>query len=130
MNERDPIGNDARRKRRERELGVDAVCLFCGEDDKTILERHHVVGAANDPKLTVIACRNCHGKQTEAQRVYGIELDRATTRNTLVIVEMVLRGLAILFGYLADSLWELADRLAAELDASLPGWRDRPSFGH
>jgi hypothetical protein len=140
VNESDPIGNDARRKRRERDVGKDAGCLLCDETELAtlvkmdgpfhawVLERHHVVGAANDPKLTVLLCRNCHAKETEAQRAYGVDLDRETHRNPYAVVEMFLRAVAIFLARLADRCWALADLLVAELDASLPGWRDRPNF--
>jgi hypothetical protein len=142
VTERDPIGNDARWKRRERELGKGAGCLLCQEGAletlveasgvfrERLLERHHVVGAANDSKLKVWLCKNCHAKETEAQRVHGIDLNRDTNRNGYAIVEMFLRGIAIFLWHLADRCWAMADLLAAELGASVPGWRDLPSFGH
>jgi len=142
VNEHDPIRNDARWKRRERELGRDAGCVLCGERDlcvlvevkgemrERLLERHHVVGWANDPSLKVLLCRNCHAKETESQRQYGIDLDRETKRNMFVIVEMFLRAVAIFLARLAERCWQLADLLAAQLDASLPEWRDRPNFSH
>ena len=50
MIEKDPIGNDARRKRRLERLDAEAVCVLCGErapesllaTSVSLLERHHV----------------------------------------------------------------------------------------
>lgn len=47
-------------------------CYFCGEDDESILETHHVVprrfGGSDDPENLVDVCPSCHGKLEE---LYG-----------------------------------------------------------
>jgi hypothetical protein len=134
----DPVGDDARRARRERRLGPEAVCVVCGEESpelltrvrRSVLERHHVAGEANDPDLTVVVCRNHHALLTEAQRVSGIKLCRAADRVSLERLEAVLRGLADFFVMLAYALREWADELGRtirRLDEGWPGWREGKS---
>lgn len=131
----DPIANDVRKGVRERRLGPDAACALCGEKTpeellrarRSLLERHHVGGEANDPRLTVLLCRNCHALLTEGMRDEAIALDRDTSRTVLERLEAVLRGLALFFALLASSLEEWADKLAAlvkALDREHPAWRE------
>jgi hypothetical protein len=130
----DPIGEDARRARRERRLGPEAACVICGETDpavllrvgRSLLDQHHLGGKVNDPELTVVVCRNHHAVLTEAGRVSGIELDRRAERSSLERLEAVLRGLADLFALLVQALRGWADELRdtiCRLDEGWPGWR-------
>jgi hypothetical protein len=130
----DPIGDDVRGLRRQRQLGPDAVCVICGETNpavllrvrRSLLEQHHLGGEANDPELTVIVCRNHHAVVTEAGRVSGIELGRGAERSSLERLEAVLRGLADFFEMLGRALRHWAEELATtvrRLDARWPGWR-------
>jgi hypothetical protein len=58
--------DERRRQAAYRRLGTnDPGCLACGEGDWRCLELHHVAGHAYDNQ-TVILCRNCHRKQSEA----------------------------------------------------------------
>jgi hypothetical protein len=129
----DPIRDDARRARRQRRLGSDAVCVLCGERTpdvlikvrRSLLEHHHLAGEANDPELTVVVCRNDHAKLTEAQRVSGVELRRASERSSLARLEAVLCGLADFFVLLAQALRGWAAEIRAtikRLDEGWPGW--------
>src|SRR5512139_1072810 len=85
--EHDPILNDARKARRQQELGENAVCAFCGEPElsslvrasQSVIDRHHVVGRAHDSELEIMLCRNCHAKETEALRDKGATMKPAAT---------------------------------------------------
>ena len=82
--DRDPIKSAARDMRRhERHGGSSSVCMLCGYPDlvalirvspdwltahgcqRSLLEKHHLVGRKHDPELTVPLCRNCHAEATE-----------------------------------------------------------------
>ncbi len=132
--EQDPIGNDARRARRERLLGADAQCFLCcfAKPEallgvrRSLLEKHHVVGRANGPKLTVLLCLNCHAVMTEKYRTHGVPMRPGN------ILEQVIAGLRA-FGAFLPSAGETCFRLAtalqrflAALDAKYPEWRDMP----
>jgi hypothetical protein len=129
----DPIRDDARRARRQRRLGTDAVCVLCGECNpealtkvrRSLLEQHHLAGEANDPNLRVVVCRNDHARLTEAQQVSGVDLRRASERSSLARLEAVLRGLADFFVLLAQALRGWADEIRETirlLDEGWPGW--------
>jgi hypothetical protein len=59
-----------------------AVCALCGYAnpvaliavDKTLLEEHHVVGAAFDDGTRIPLCRNCHAEITEGIRGTGASM--------------------------------------------------------
>jgi hypothetical protein len=132
----DAIGNDVRKLRRERRLGRGACCVLCGTKDlpalrkisRTHLQEHHVVGKANDDRLVVVVCLNCHADLSEAQRDSGVQLRSRDDRTSLERLEAVLRGLADFLFLLAAALVRWADELAAQtrrLDAAFPSWRDR-----
>ena len=84
----DPIGNDVRKLRRARRLGPGAACVICGEANRdqlkrmsrSLLERHHLAGRANDPELTVVVCLNHHARLSEAQRDSGVDLHEDPSR--------------------------------------------------
>lgn len=133
--EPDPIRNDLRYARRARRQRRDAACVLCGRDDPEVLRRvqrstlelHHLGGAENDGKLTVLLCLNCHRLQSARQPGTGVELQSDPKRTTLERVVYVLRGLALFFDELARALASWADKLAnltAALDAEFPGWRN------
>lgn len=134
MSRRDPIGDDVRRLRRARRLGAGAVCVLCGEENpvellrvgRSLLDAHHLGGTANDARLTVVVCRNCHAVLTEAGRVGGIELGHDDDRHLLERLEAVLRGQADFDELRARRQRAWADELAAEatrLDRDHPDWR-------
>lgn len=117
MLERDPIGNDARRAKRERTLGPDSMCLLCGyarpdglrSVPRRLLEAHHVLGRANDAALTVLLCRNCHAEITEENQTHGVSMRPPVSTPARVVAS--LRALAILFRALSHSCARLADAL-------------------
>ncbi len=41
-------------------------CAICGEDDKSVIERHHVDGRNNSEWIKPL-CKNCHTKITAEQ---------------------------------------------------------------
>jgi hypothetical protein len=94
---------------------------------RSLLERHHLAGAANDPLLIVTVCRNCHARLSEANRNSGIELRRDPERVSLERLVAVLLGLADFFELLMVSLRWWAEELGeaiARLDRDHPSWRD------
>jgi hypothetical protein len=137
MLEQDPIGNDARERRRRGRLGPDAVCALCGERNldvlhrtgRALLERHHLAGEANDPDATVVVCQNCHAKLSSDQLRFAAQLMHDADRSMPEKLVEVLRGLALFFEHLARSCEVWAQRLAAlvaELDEEFVGWRTLP----
>lgn len=136
--ERNPIQNATRKAKRIRKIGPDAVCVLCGETRPEVLIRvpwsflhqnHHVVGEANDAKLTAVLCLNCHAKETELQRLHGVNLYRDRMRTLPEILVSILRAVAAFLHSLADRFEDWAERLAAfiaALDAHFPEWRELP----
>jgi hypothetical protein len=59
-----------------------AVCALCGyanpvaliAANKTLLEEHHVFGAAFDDGTRIPLCRNCHAEITEGIRATGVSM--------------------------------------------------------
>jgi hypothetical protein len=132
--EDNPIQNDARQARRQRHLGHNNVCVFCGASDpdallrvrRLVLEEDHVVGRANDRDLTIVICRNCHAKKHARMRAAGVQLEQSPHRTVIVLLIAILASLGAFFSMLAESLSEWADRLtvfARALDAKCPEWR-------
>jgi hypothetical protein len=133
----DPIASRRRHARRLAKLPPDAACLLCGETtpdalravSRTVLERHHVLGGANDPELVVALCRNCHAGLTEAQQRLGVELRRERIGTLPELLVSAMRSLAGLLFALAERLRVWADQLAAlvdVLDQQHPDWRQLP----
>ena len=124
--------NDARRARREQQLGPDAVCVLCGEADphaltgvkRALIEQHHVVNRVNESTLTVPLCRNCHAKETEQLRAAGVPNHPAPT--LLERLAGILRALGLFFRSLGDACVHYADLLLdliTGLDARFRSWR-------
>lgn len=70
MAKRGDDGKDPERRRRQahERLGTTTPrCGECGEADWRCLEAHHVAGRRFD-EATVILCRNCHRKASDAQK--------------------------------------------------------------
>ena len=135
MSQPDPLRNEVRKARRSRRVGIDAACVLCGESNpdvlirvgRSVLEQHHVLGAAHAPSVTVPLCRNCHAIETERMRDAGISLERDHGRAVVEVIEIVLRAQAL---YLRSHA-EASERFAAHLrehvemlDRGYPGWRD------
>src|SRR2546423_7988033 len=74
--------NVARRARRARMFPANAECVLCGyanpvaliAAEKTLLEEHHVFGAAFDDGTRIPLCRNCHAEITEGIRATGASM--------------------------------------------------------
>ena len=81
MTDRDPEKTAVRTAQRELRLGADAACALCPERSlevlrevtgakvaahvrEVLLELHHVLGRAHDPKLRILLCLNCHARAT------------------------------------------------------------------
>ena len=130
--EENPIQNDARRARREQQLGPDAVCVLCGEADPTalisvkriLIEQHHVLNRAYESAITVPVCRNCHAKETEQLRAAGVPNQPAPTLLERFVA--FLRALGLFFQSLADACVRYANLLLdfiTGLDARFHTWR-------
>ena len=126
MLERNPIGNDARRAKRERTLGPDSVCLLCGYSRpeglrsvprRRLLEAHHVLGRANDAAFTVLLCRNCHAEITEEYHAHGVSMAPPVSTPACVVASLKAQGIFI------EALSHSRTRLAAELQQ----WLDEDS---
>jgi len=137
MIEPDPIGADARRAARRRKLPADAACVYCGERNpkmlvtasRSLLDRHHLGGKANDPGLIAVLCLNHHALNTAAQLDAGVEFGDDLTRTMPERLVSVLDGMAVFFALLAEhcALWaqRLADLIVA-WDGLNPAWRELP----
>jgi hypothetical protein len=133
--ERDHIKNDARRAGRASRLGQNPQCVLCPERRRTaltlvtrkFLQLHHVAGRANDPRLLVPLCLNCHADLTDQYRSAGIPMTPAG--NILDRVIACLRGVATFLPGLGQACrrWaEQLERFSTMLDERLPGWRGMP----
>jgi hypothetical protein len=117
-----PKKTATRGEKQRRRLRPNPACNGCGESDPAVLEQHHVMGRAHDPKLTIILCRNCHKKATEGQLREGVPLG-ATTSFPDCLAAM-LAGLAAFFRFLADAFDRLVEQVkdfAGSHDAKLAG---------
>jgi hypothetical protein len=130
----DSVGSEVRKARRERRLGARAACVLCRFSDpaalhrvdRSLLERHHVLGRVHAEEVTLPLCRNCHALETERMRDAGIPLDHER-RHLLETLEAVLLGLATFLRSLAAALERYGSDLAAliaQLDQGIPSWRD------
>src|SRR3989442_14780621 len=74
-----PMDAPRRKYRRQQRLGPDAGCVTCGERNpdallrvhRSLLERHHVLGAAHGPDETIVVCLNCHARFSAPQQDDG-----------------------------------------------------------
>ena len=92
----------------------DPHCIFCGENDWCVLEKHHIAGKAYDD-FTGIHCRNCHRKQSDRQKDHP-----EPTGAPLGLPEAVgrfLLGLADFFELLIEKLREFGEALIANVQA-------------
>lgn len=127
-----PARNAARSARRARMFGPEAVCHWCLYAnpvalvmvEKTLLEEHHVFGAAFDDGTRIPLCRNCHAELTVGIQETGatmrpqpsffeklVEMDRAS--------EVFHRAAALAHGRRAK---EMETRVDA-LNERFPDWR-------
>jgi hypothetical protein len=125
----DPIGDAARAARRRHRVPEGSACVYCGEQDPALLEKHHIAGVGNLPDLTVWHCKNCHAKQHVDLADAGVDLAHPPRRFVLEVVAVVLVACAVLFRGLADTFVWLAHLLReciASLDREAPNWRAIP----
>lgn len=130
----DPIGGPARRQRRRQKLGAEARCLGCGIANpdvlrlghRSLLEQHHVLGAAHAPALTVPVCLNCHAILSAHQRNEGMPMELQST--VLERIQACLDGFVAFLKGLAEFVLALLmslGRFIKGLDAHGPTWRDQ-----
>lgn len=133
--EADPIRNDARRRAHASRLGPNPVCVLCPEHrpaalipvTRKFLNAHHVAGRANDSRLTIPLCLNCHADITDKYRAAGIPMTPAGS--LLDRIAACLRGVGRFLPELGQACrrWaEELERFTKMLDDKLPGWRDTP----
>ncbi len=130
--EKNPVQNDARRARREEQLGPDAVCVLCGEPDlsalmsveRVLIEQHHALNRAYESAVTVPLCRNCHAKVTEQLQAAGVP--NRPPPSLLERLAAILRALGLFFRSLGDACLRYANLLldlVRGLDARFRSWR-------
>lgn len=130
-----PHAAAARLHRLRQRLGPDARCLTCGTADPTVLmtpsraffERHHLLGKAHAPDLTVLVCRNCHAILSAHQGDDAVPLGPQST--LLERLAAILQALITFLKDLAEFLLALALRLVqfiTGLDTHAPTWRNQP----
>jgi hypothetical protein len=134
MKDQHPIRTARRKALRQNRLGDDAFCLFCGyaclesltnvsrkwleargvskDWIDRLLEKHHVVGEAHDPDLTITLCLNCHREITEGLAREGVIM--RPERNLRKLIALVLRASATHFEFLAVSYRRWASLLERE----------------
>jgi hypothetical protein len=127
------MGSDRRARRHDARFGANPECLLCGErrpeallhvPRSTIIELHHVSGAANDPDLLVPLCFNCHRKITARYAEAGVSMEAPDT-----LIHRLLAMLAaweVFFADFAASCGTWAGRLRRLIewfDNNLNGWR-------
>lgn len=131
--EKKPIQDAARRARRERKLGENPVCMFCGTDEfwalikapQKILQEHHVAGRAHDSGLTACICQNCHARIHEILRSDGISLRPKSS--FLERLAEILAAIGSFLRVLADRCVHWAERLldlVRILDERFGTWRE------
>jgi hypothetical protein len=122
--DKNPKKNARREAKQRRRLPPDAVCSICGESAPHLLEEHHVMGQAHEGTVTIILCKNCHGKATEGQLREEVEL-RATD-TFLERIAAIFGSLAAFFRFLAEAFDRLAKQVkdyAANLVAEMSALR-------
>lgn len=108
------INRDARRQRAIERLGVtNPTCIYCGEDDPLVLERHHLAGRVYGED-TIIVCRNHHRKLSDTQKDHPVKIQEPPDK--LEAIAHFLLGLADLFELLIRKLREFARDLIDRAD--------------
>lgn len=116
------LRREARRERAYERLGTrNPRCIYCGEKDPLVLERHHVAGQAFD-QATVIVCRNHHRKLSDRQKDHPDK--SADIPEVSEVIAHFLLGLADLFEFLIEKFREMAAQLLSTVDPNrdnIPG---------
>ena len=94
------------------------VCVACGEDDPRCLEAHHIAGRAFDDQ-TVLVCRNCHRRLSDAQRDHPEKI--GTPPSLLEKLAHFLLGLGDMLHLIADRLKAFAADLLGIVAAEAEG---------
>jgi hypothetical protein len=128
----DYLAEDARHARLARREASRPRCYLCGKRTphgihvrRSLVEVHHIVGQHYDPDATVLLCRECHHKVTEANRSAGASMHPPAS--VLEAIISVLRSSGTWMPLVGTRLRELADQLerfVTVLDQRFPGWRD------
>ena len=113
-------------------FAANAVCVLCGyanpvaliAANRTLLEEHHVFGAAFDDDTRIPLCRNCHAEVTEGIRATGASMRPQPSLFENLIeankaLEVYHRCAAITCAHNASELQRRVDTL----DALFPEWR-------
>ena len=90
-----------------------------------MLEEHHVLGRALDPKLKILLCRTCHAIATETHRCAGVPM--IPQDNVLDRLIGSLRGLIAFLHDLENALERFVielEGLRTFLDTTFSTWRD------
>lgn len=93
---------------RERLGSNEPRCLHCGQDDPICLEAHHIAGRSYHDD-TVIECRNCHRKLSDAQKDHPAS--KSSAPHPLEQIGRYLLGIADLFRLLIKRLDEFGRSL-------------------
>jgi hypothetical protein len=128
----DRLADEARAARLGRRDAARPQCFLCEKRTpdaipvrRSFLQAHHIMGRHHDPEATVLLCRACHHKVTEANRSAGASMRPAAT--VLDAVVSVLRSSGTWMPIVGARFVGLADRLERlieALDKRFPGWRD------
>lgn len=117
---KDELAAERRRQARLHRLGTDEPrCGTCGEADPRCLERHHVAGRRQDGDTTVLACRNCHARLSDAQKDHPRRI--GVEPHPLERVAHFLLGLADLLALAVERLRNFGRELIARAHAELAG---------
>lgn len=142
--DRDPVQTAVRSAKRDQRLGLDTDCSWCGVQNleirksvpklsrlgqfilKSLLERHHVCGKANDSDLTIILCPTCHARANESLLRADVSLEAPKH----ILDRMIRRhmGMAAFHRDAAeaeDREAEDLDRFRDSLDREYSDWRKR-----
>jgi hypothetical protein len=122
--DRDPIGRAVRDAARQRRLGADAACMYCGVREiealvrtgSRLIQADHLVNRANDAHLTGPACRNCHAIVTARRLDAGVS-ERPPASGRAAQYER-LKALAVLHRTLADAFDRWAEDLTPNTEES------------
>ena len=93
----------------------------------SLLQEHDVAGVANDARLTIVLCRNCHAVAQAQLKDAGVDITHRSQRNLLEVIVAVLKGAGLTMIEWGKRFVDWAERLAAgiaELDEACPGWRE------
>lgn len=105
-----------RRERALERLGTrNPTCIYCGENDPIVLERHHVAGRAYH-EVTVVVCRNHHRKLSDRQKDHPPKVTDIPDAHE--IIARLLLGLADIFEPLIKIFREFAQQLIELADTN------------